>query len=499
MLFSSYEFILGFLPATLLGFILTRKIFGQTTSQAWLIGASIIFYLSWGVNSAFFLVASIMFNYWSGRTISKTRADERTSFYLLVFAITSNLLMLGYFKYTNFSIDNLNIFLGLSIPKINIVLPVGISFFTFSQILYLIGIYSGRSHHHNFLKYVLFATFFPYVTAGPIVVDREVFPQYHRQKFQLENLVIGLSIFAIGLFKKLVFADGIAPYADSIFNSAQVNIIGTTDAWLGAIAYTFQIYFDFSGYSDMAIGLGCMFGIKLPLNFNSPYKAVSITDFWRRWHMTMTRFFTTVIFSPVAVKLTRYSLLKSYSPGLTFSLGVALPTILTLTLAGLWHGAGWNFIIFGVLHGVALAINQIWDEVRLPPPPQSVGWLLTMGIVIVGLVLFRAPNLATAQNILQSTMGLSEIAGTAIPAIISRSKVLPALAILAGVTLLAPNTQELMRYFSITTDAVELENSSCPHWLAWKPTIPWALFCTSLFIAAIFSVKGNTSFLYYQF
>ncbi len=500
MVFHSYEFIFVFLPITFLGFVLTQKIFGLRFSLFWLTAASVFFYASWSLVYSLLLTGSIIFNYCTGRLILRNSQNYRLSFSILAFALTSNLAMLGYFKYTNLCINSVNTLLGTSLPTISVVLPVGISFFTFYQIIYLIAIYTKQAQKHDFLGYFLFVTFFPYVTAGPIVLQQEIFPQYaqkNKHNFQLDDLVIGLSIFSIGLFKKLVFADGIAPYADIVFNTANNSMVVAADAWLGTLAYSLQIYFDFSGYSDMAIGLGCMFGIKLPLNFNSPYKATSISDFWRRWHMTLTRFFTTFVYLPLAVKLTRLSLKKAYSPALKFMIGIAVPTIVTFALAGLWHGAGWNFVIFGLIHGVALTVNHYWRQVRLPSPSPLLGWALTMGVVLIGLVFFRANSNSSALVILQGMLGINEVLN--ISKLLSTSMILPWITILSAIALLAPNTQELMRYFPVTTDVLEVKNSRYPKWLAWRPIVSWALFCTTLFVLSIFCMKGNTNFLYYQF
>lgn len=503
MLFHSYQFIFGFLPITFIGFALIRQKLSHNFSLVWLVAASIAFYASWSEVYVLLLIVSILFNYLLGQLIQKNLQNHRLASYLLVFGIASNLAMLGYFKYTNFLIDNINTIFDLSMAKMSIALPVGISFFTFYQIIYLVGVYSQQAEKQNLLNYFLFVTFFPYVTAGPIVLQQEILPQYtqqNKQEFKLDGLVIGLSIFSIGLFKKLVFADSLAPYSEAVFDAANKSMLGATDAWLGALAYSLQLYFDFSGYSDMAIGLGCMFGIKLPLNFNSPYKAVSIIDFWRRWHITMTRFFTTFVFSPIAVRLMRLSLKKAYSPALTFIISIALPTIFTFTVAGLWHGAGWNFVIFGLLHGLALAVNHAWRETRLPSPSPLVGWILTMGVVITGLVIFRAQTLAAAWSILQAMVGFNQVFGDGnIPRFINTFSVLPWIVTLSAITLLAPNTQELMCEFSATTDTLEAESLRWPKWLVWRPTMGWALFCTTLFVVAIFSMKGNTDFLYYQF
>jgi alginate O-acetyltransferase complex protein AlgI len=505
MVFHSHEFIFIFLPITLLGFFLVKKFFTYPWSLVWLAGASIVFYSSWISIYSLLLIASTLFNYLIGRLIEKYRFKEQATIYLLTFAIVTNLAILGYFKYTNFFIKNINIFIADPLPSLNIILPLGISFFTFYQIIYLVDVYSQQTIKHNFLHYFLFVTFFPYVTAGPIVLQKELLPQYteknnFKENLNLEGIIIGLSIFSIGLFKKLVLADGIAPYADLVFNAENSSCVSLTDAWLGGIAYSLQLYFDFSGYSDMSIGLGCMFGIKIPLNFNSPFKAVNIIDFWRRWHITMTRFFTTFVFSPIAISLMRISLEKDYASVLRFTLAVAVPIIFTFTVAGLWHGAGWTFVIFGLIHGVALATNYAWRELQLPKPLPLLGWAMTMGVVVIGLVVFRAESLMAAWAILQSMFGINYIAKeTTTSNILNIYSVLPPLALLSGIVLLAPNVYELMRAWPVTIDPLEIDNTNYPKWMVWQPNIGWAIFCTILFLVAVFSIKEKTQFLYYKF
>ncbi|MDH6083758.1 MBOAT family O-acyltransferase [Umezakia ovalisporum] len=500
MLFHSYEFIFAFLPITLAGFILLSNKKNQNLTLIWLVVASMLFYASWLLQHSILLIASTIFNYYIGQLFDKNRQKQRKNFFLLLFALTINLLTLCYFKYINFGIENLNVFLSNPIPNLDILIPIGISFFTFYQIIYLIDVYNNQVEKHNLLEYFFFVTFFPYITAGPIVLQKEILPQLKNiYYFNIDNLVIGLSMFSIGLFKKVVLSDGIAPYANAIFDTANGSLIGAADGWLGMIAYTLQLYFDFSGYSDMAIGLGCMFGIKLPLNFNSPVKSVSIIDFWRRWHITMTRFFTMFVYSPLAISLMRMSLRKIYNPALTFTVAIALPIIFTFTLAGLWHGAGWTFVIFGLIHGVALAVNHAWKELRLISPPPVVGWTITMGVVVVGLLFFRAENLATAWSILQGMVGINEaFISENVTKVLNLYTVLPWIVFLSTIVLFAPNTQELMRDFSVTTDSLE-EDLPWPSWLAWQPNVGWALFCTILFLVAILSISERTEFLYYKF
>ena len=326
---------------------------------------------------------------------------------ILVAGIAANLGLLGYYKYANFFVDNLNALLGNNLILETIILPLAISFFTFQQIAYLVDAYRGETHEYSFLHYALFVTFFPQLIAGPIVHHHEMLPQFARStiyRLKAEHLAVGLTIFTLGLFKKVVLADGVAVYATPVFNAAEAGTALTFfEAWGGALAYTFQLYFDFSGYSDMAIGLARMFGIRLPLNFNSPYKATSIIDFWRRWHITLSRFLRDYLYIPLGGSR------KGEARRLT-------NLLITMLLGGLWHGAGWTFVLWGGLHGCYLVVNNIWRKWRASrghlhstPVGRFFAWLLTMLAVIVAWVPFRAEGMGAIQIMLSAMFGLQGI------------------------------------------------------------------------------------------
>ena len=332
MLFNSFEFIFAFLPVV----VLLVWAFGRFASfqavVAVLVAASLFFYGWWNPVYLLIIVLSMVINYQLGKRLSKRKEKP-----LLYVGVLLNLFSLGYFKYTDFVLDNVNLLLESPIPLPNVVLPLAISFFTFQQVAYLVDSFRGETVEKHPLDYALFVTFFPQLIAGPIVHHKEMLPQFAKGHASItaKNMGIGLSIFAMGLFKKAVIADGIAGYANIAF--VTVDTGGTLDffaAWAGALAYTFQLYFDFSGYSDMAIGLARMFGIVLPLNFYSPYKAVNISEFWRRWHMTLSRFLRDYLY--IALGGNRNGNLNRYRN-----------LFLTMVLGGIWHGAGWNFLIWG--------------------------------------------------------------------------------------------------------------------------------------------------------
>jgi len=334
MLFNSYIFILFFLPVTVIIFYRIGSVMGQQAAILWLVLASFLFYAWWNPAYLLLLIGSISLNYWIGRGLT-IHADQQSISVrrkaLLVLGVFSNLIILGYFKYANFFVDNANLIFEQSYHLETIVLPLAISFFTFQQIAYLVDTYRGITHEHNFSHYCLFVIFFPQLIAGPVVQHKEMLPQFLDNsiyRFAHDRIAVGLSIFFIGLFKKVVIADSIALYSTPMFDGAhQGATISFFPAWGGALSYTFQLYFDFSGYSDMAVGLAYLFGIRLPLNFYSPYKATSIIEFWKLWHITLSRFLRDYLYIPLGGNR------KGPSRRMT-------NLLITMLLGGLWHGAG---------------------------------------------------------------------------------------------------------------------------------------------------------------
>ena len=514
MLFHSPAFIFGFLPLCFLGFLCVHRLWGWQAALLWLAGASLVFYGQWSPALAALLLGSILVNYGAARLLLAKVDSRRIARQLLLGAIAVNLGLLGYFKYTNFFIDNVNLLAGTSFSHLSIILPIGISFYTFIQIGFLVEVYNRQVGAIRFGDYLLFASFFPCVTAGPIILQKDMLPQFAKAQpagFDSARIAVALTVFGIGLFKKLMLADHIAPFADGVFDGAATGaMVGPSLAWIGALAYTLQLYFDFSAYCDMALGIAYLFGLRLPLNFNSPLKAYSITDFWRRWHMTMTRFFTSYLYAPIAMPLTRRALQRSYGRTARFLLATALPVAATFVLAGLWHGAGWTFVVFGLIHGLALAVNHGWREARLPALPPAAGWLLTMAVVIVGLVLFRAADVPTALAMLASMAGLGpldalyaattpdlapELAGVAADA----GTALVWIVVLGTIALTCPNTQELMGRHWFSSDPQPEGERSWPLWLTWQPNLGWSVVGAILLAAALGSISGHGGFLYYQF
>jgi alginate O-acetyltransferase complex protein AlgI len=509
MLFNSFEFICVFLPLTLVIYFILGRCGRFSAAIAWLVIASLIFYSWWNPIYIGVLGASLVCNYGLGSRLSQAEVlDQRRSQphegwsgrkILLSLGIILNLGILGYFKYTNFLIDNVNSILNANFNPGNVVLPLGISFFTFQQVAYLVDAYRGEAKEYNFGEYCLFVTFFPQLIAGPIVHHGDILPQFSQPEpyqFRYRNLTIGLTIFVIGLAKKIFLADSLATTATPVFNAAtDGTILGFGEAWAGAIAYSLQLYFDFSGYSDMAVGIAQMFGISLPINFNSPYKSISIREFWRRWHITLSNFLRDYLYIPLGGS--RQGSVKHYGN-----------LLMTMVLGGLWHGAGWTFIIWGGLHGSYLVINQFWSSWRrsLGQDPQADGWLmrglglmLTMLAVIVGWVFFRVESLHTALSMLSSMAGLTGInLGLTLP--IDRKFVLVGL----FCVLLLPNTQQwLGKYYPTlsgqTGDAIA--ESSIWHRLRWQPTFAMSFITgTVAFFTLLKAISvEHSEFLYFDF
>lgn len=409
MLFSSYEFIFLFLPIVIYLFF---KI-GQKSHQsalAWLVFSSFIFYGWWDYRFIPIIVISIIYNFVSGYLLNKgIKAKSITKKIGLISGLVFNLGLLGYFKYVDFFIINLNSATDSNISLLHIALPLAISFFTFQQIAFLVDCYRGLTHQYNFLHYCLFVCFFPQLIAGPIVHHEKILPQFSLDKTfapNIQNIQTGITIFIIGLFKKVIIADSIARYATPVFSDALVSKITFFEAWGAALAYTFQLYFDFSGYADMAIGAALIINIQLPLNFNSPYKARNITEFWRRWHITLSNFLRDYLYIPLGGN--RNGPARRHSN-----------LLITMLLGGIWHGAGWTFLVWGALHGCYLIINQVWSsfcqkfnifhKMQKSKIWKYFAWGLTFLSVVVGWVVFRAETFTAASNIFTGMLGVNGI------------------------------------------------------------------------------------------
>ena len=383
MIFSSPKFILLFLPIAFLGYFFLNRHRLVLAGKAWLVIVSLFFYAYWNIAYLPLLLVSILFNFALGSVLSRDPLPDHTDHYrlsprlVLAGGITANLALLGYFKYADFLIDNINILFNVGFISPHLLLPLGISFFTFTQIAYLVDSYRGEAKEYDFLNYALFVTFFPHLIAGPILHHREMMSQFKSRwnlAVRYRNIALGLFVFSIGLFKKVVIADTFAIWANAGFdNAAPLDFFS---AWATSLSYTFQLYFDFSGYCDMAIGSALLFNIWLPINFNSPYQALNIQDFWRRWHITLSRYLRDYLYIPLGGN-------RCSTPRVYFNL------MATFVLGGLWHGASWMFVIWGALHGLALVVHRAWSELGLRMP-KAMAWLLTFNFINITWVFFRA-------------------------------------------------------------------------------------------------------------
>ena len=500
MLFSSHVFLFLFLPLTLGAFCLLARFFGPKPAKASLTLASLVFYGWWNPIYTLLIGASMLVNFSLGRRIgAEVKAGRSGSAHAgLVAAVTANLLLLGYFKYANFFVHNVNAAFGTHWDIGQIVLPLGISFFTFTQIAYLVDVRRGVVCEYDLGDFLLFITFFPHLIAGPIIHHREMMPQFREPKtyrFDWNNLAVGFAIFAVGLFKKTVIADRVSEHAAQVFGAtALAGPMDLRDAWAGALFYTFQLYFDFSGYSDMAIGLARMFGIVLPLNFTSPYKAANVAEFWHRWHMTLSRFLRDYLYIPLGGN--RHGETRRH-----------VNLVLTMLIGGFWHGAAWTFALWGLFHGVCLSVHHLWHafwKKRARPallPPWLTSWTaraFTFVLIVIGWVLFRATDLRAAGHLLatMSGFGAAPLAGAQL---LLKASAWPWIACLLAYVWLLPNTAEIFCRHQPYPESVKAEAAEEGRWFHWHMGTVRAGLCGLLLGVAILSISKSGEFLYYNF
>ena len=513
MLFNSYAFIFGFLPVVLIGFFGLSRL-SQVYAAGWLALASVFFYGYWNPAYVGLLLGSIVGNYMFGMWIARAIEGRRKR--LLVTAVVLNLGLLAYYKYANFFVDSVNAVAGTGWSLGDILLPLGISFFTFTQIAFLVDTYRGEVKEYNFVHYLLFVTYFPHLIAGPILHHKEMMPQFaHASTYRvnLDNFGLGMTLFVMGLAKKVVLADSLAEFPGPIFAAVQAGGQPMLfEAWIAALSYTLQLYFDFSGYSDMAIGLALMFNVRLPQNFHSPYKATNIIEFWRRWHMTLSRFLRDYLYIPLGGN--RKGKLRRY-----------VNLFATMLLGGLWHGAGWTFVVWGGLHGLFLVINHAWRAFKPYLGWGDGGWMaqrlslmLTFLAVVVAWVCFRAPDLASAVALLSGMAGLNGVSlsdsiAAALPHLPQQvalnglaplSKVNPDRAlilIVLGLWLVwgFPNVQQMLHAGRPVYGTVEPAPGRVARMLAWRfsPARAWIL--AGLCVLSLSFLTRVRDFLYFQF
>jgi alginate O-acetyltransferase complex protein AlgI len=514
MLFNSHVFVLAFLPATLIGYFLLGGLRTTRPARLWLLAASLVFYGWWSWTYLGLLLATMVFNWTLARVIRHVRArDARHSRAVTAFGIAVNLGLLGWFKYATFVAGNLAALTGLDLAIEAVVLPLAISFHTFQQIAYIVDVQRGWARQYALADYLLFVSFFPQLIAGPIVHHHELLPQFDRReayRFHDTAFAEGVAFFVMGLVKKLAIADPVSSLATPIFRTAATDAPGLTEAWLAVSAFSVGLYFDFSAYSDMAVGLARMFNIHLPYNFNSPYKAASIIDFWRRWHMTLSRFLRDYLYIPLGGN--RLGPRRRH-----------VNLMVTMLLGGLWHGAAWTFVVWGALHGFYLLVNHAWNGFAArrgaPGRPLTLGaplsHALTLLAVMVAWVFFAAPSFTAAASVLGGMLGLQGIAQSETvalaevtlqgglaglreeiggAAILSRTLALGALALGIVVIFAAPNSQQIIDGRAERTDEPQHW-----HWLRFRPTARVAVAAAAAFLFAFTLMADVKEFVYFQF
>ncbi len=510
MLFNSFEYIVFFLPtACLVFFILSHKGYAQLALTS-LIVASLFFYGWWNPLYLILIVGSMLFNYGVGYLLL-THDHSRQKRFILVIGIIGNLGLLGYFKYANFFVNNVNLLFETSFHLEKIILPLAISFFSFQQIAYLVDVHKGLIQKQPFTSYCLFVCFFPQLIAGPIVHHSEMMPQFqkpHIFKFNVENLSIGIALFSMGLFKKVVLADNIAFYVSPVFLAAehQTNVNIYT-AWSAALAYTCQLYFDFSGYTDMAMGAARLFGINLPINFNSPYKSNNIIEFWRRWHMTLSRFLKDYVYVPLGGN--RKGHVRRF-----------VNLLITMLLGGIWHGAGWTFVIWGLMHGVYLVVNHLWQMIfnsagALQSSTLSKycygisARLLTFFFLVIAWVVFRAHSLTGAKYMLLTMFGFNDDPkqfhnpfGSDLEHyyhLAFNILGLPYIGILLLIMFFAPNSMQIVGILQ-DKNHLSYDQRAKLSRIRFQPSAVWAVVISLMVVLAWQGMLGKVSeFLYFQF
>lgn len=538
MLFNSYIFIFAFLPIALgVYYLLTR--FGPTTAACGLIFISFFFYGWWNPQFLVLFVASIACNYTASEVITRTKYRPRLQTWLLSLAIAGNLSVLIYYKYLEAILQYIMGPRFVQSEWTALVLPLGISFFTFTQIGYLVDKKEGLVKESGLLHYTLFVSFFPHLIAGPILHNREMMPQFSKHetfRFSAENLAVGCSIFAFGLVKKTLFADTMRDTVARGFGNAAHAPFFT--AWTAAVCYALQIYFDFSGYSDMAIGLARMFNIRFPVNFNSPFKATSIIDHWQRWHITLSRYLALYLYNPIGLAITRRRVKRGWEIGRSahatpggFASMVMFPTLVTMTIAGMWHGAGLQFLVFGVIHGVYLTINHairlLWPRQvgagEVTPLVRSAKVLVTFLAAVIALVFFRSPSVHAGVEMLSGMIGAHGFDALMLPenilirlgqtglSLVQHDIVRPVssidfvnaltqslwIVVVFVIIWGCPNTQQIMQKFAPVLGRVQPGPLMAQ--LTWRPNLVWAVALGAVLSIGVLAVGGTSEFVYFQF
>ncbi len=481
MLFNSYEFIFVFLPITFfIYFYLNHKRL-TGASKGLLVFSSLFFYSWWSIAYLPIILSSMLFNYILGNILAKNIKENKHKFskkVILTFGVVANILLLGYFKYADFLIENINLVLHSNVGLLDLTLPLAISFFTFQQIAYLVDSYRQETKEYDFLNYAVFVTFFPQLIAGPIVHHKEMMPQFENIRSKIinyKNISMGLFIFSAGLFKKVIIADTFAVWATNGFD--KVEVVTFIEAWATSLSYTFQLYFDFSGYTDMAIGLALLFNIKLPINFNGPYRATNIQDFWRRWHITLSRFLKDYIYIPLGGN--KKGNFRTYNN-----------LMATFILGGIWHGAGWTFVFWGFLHGFALVVHRIWSNLGFKLWTW-VAWLITFNFVNLTWVFFRAKEWDDAIKVLKGMIGLS---GFSISGLITFGGTLP-----PPFSYIIPSSKSINLFIILSTIFIILLINKEVLFKLKKYTLIYIVILLAMLIIPLMNLRRASEFLYFNF
>lgn len=516
MLFNSLEYIFVFLPVALLLYHWVVPGLRAQWQRHLLIVLTLVFYAWGGVQHLVLLLASVALNYTAARLIETVRERAGASRAVLPLAVIANLLLLGYFKYFNFVVGSVVDAMGGTFRAESILLPLGISFFTFQQIAFLVEVARGRVGAGKPLDYAGFVLFFPQLLAGPIVQYKELVPQLGQTLTRQQvarAVMIGMTMFAIGLFKKTVIADTLALYASPVFEAAREGRpIGLLDTWLAAFAYTAQVYFDFSGYSDMAIGSARLFGIILPLNFHSPLRSESVVEVWRRWHITLGRWIQSYVFQPLSIPLARVAAHKGMGRYGTLGLSVIVPTMTAMIIVGVWHGAGWPFVLFGLMQGIYMSVNELWGAYRRKARKGRKGpraaWktqlarTATLIAFVVSIIPFGSPHMAETLRMFAAMAGSSGwlVAPDVWPLGAGAALLITALCYVA--IFVVPNTQQIMARFEpvLEWSSKWSRSGAGPIVAEWKMTAGWAAFSGAvLFLGVACIMRGTAKFIYFNF
>jgi D-alanyl-lipoteichoic acid acyltransferase DltB (MBOAT superfamily) len=489
MLFNSYEFLFAFLPVVLAVYHVLRAGDRQRAAKLFLVAASLFFYGWWNYRYVALVTVSIAVNY--GLSLLIARYKDRAKAFLIL-ALVFNLGLLGYFKYANFFVDAVSGLTGLDLQMKKVVLPLAISFFTFQQIAYIVEVFKDRRAADSLTDYCLFVLFFPHLIAGPITHHKEMLPQFKQAghgPLPHVFITVGVTVFILGIAKKVLLADTLASIANPVFAAAhRGEALDAASAWLGALAYTFQLYFDFSGYSDMAIGLALLFGIRMPVNFASPYKSTSIIEFWRRWHISLSRFLRNYLYIPLGGS--RKGPIRRH-----------LNLLVTMALGGLWHGAGWTFLAWGLLHGSFLVINHLWRGMvgqRGGWPRAAFGWTLTFFGVVAGWVLFRAESFPAALEVLKAMGGMSH--PLALPEIPGTAADWLGVGVGAAIAFFLPNSLEIAGYPHKVPDALSAAEEAPITPRTWRIAAPATAAILGVIAAVVIAKLPDPGvFLYFNF